>query len=87
MVTIYLTLYVKEFDLRILCFGDNQGQYSCYNWNGNNTVDYFITSKELLDDIQVLEIRPLTEFSMHCPLKLVLKQNFQQQYNTNICEN
>ena len=31
--------------------GDSSGKYTCYKYNGNSVVDYFIYSEDLFEDI------------------------------------
>ena len=49
--------------------GDPFGKYTCFTWNGNNVVDYLLTSDSLFPQISSLEIGEfLPWFSDHCPL-------------------
>lgn len=49
--------------------GDAFGEYTSINYNGASTVDYFLLSKTNLI------IRPLTSYSDHKPLSLILNLN------------
>ena len=52
------------------CIGDSAGNYTCFKWNGNSVVDYFICSGGVTPGIKSLTVRPHTIFSDHNPVVL-----------------
>ena len=61
----------KESKLRILNgrkVGDSFGNFTFYNSNGQSTVDYFIASECLYDQVDFFNVLPPNEFSDHCIL-------------------
>ncbi len=65
--------------LRILngrFIGDLLGTPTCFQYNGCSTIDYIISSCELLTDIQHMCVYPLSVLSDHCQLGVVLKTKF-----------
>ena len=51
--------------------GDSAGRYTCYKWNGNNVVDYFIASKSFLRRVcKSLSVGEHILFSDHNPVSL-----------------
>ena len=50
--------------------GDSSGNYTCYNWNGNSVVDYFICSQGILPLIRSLHVEKHTIYSDHNPVVL-----------------
>ena len=67
---------LSQADLRIVngrCLGDIYGELTCVNYNGASTVDYFAVNSHLLKNVVSFNVHPLTEFSDHRPLSLLLK--------------
>ena len=60
--------------------GDSMGKNTCHKWNGSSTVDYFITSTDLRDNINSFEVLDFTSYSDHCPL--LLSFNFQMPFQS-----
>ena len=60
--------------------GDCPGKFTCHKYNGSSTVDYFITSSEVVDSINSLEVLDFTSYSDHCPLLLNL--NFKIPFDS-----
>ena len=52
--------------------GDAFGNFTCYKWNGQSTVDYFICSDQIQNSLMSLVVQPLTSFSDHCPISLTV---------------
>ena len=52
--------------------GDSAGNYTCYKWNGNSVVDYFIASTSFLHRVKSLSVGEHTLFSDHNPVLLSL---------------
>ncbi len=48
--------------------GDMTGNLTCFKYNGNSIVDYFICSEEIFSKINNFKIKPLTVYSDHCQL-------------------
>ena len=53
--------------------GDIYGEFTCVHYNGASTVDYFLLNEHLLTSVVELKILPLTDFSDHRPLNLLLE--------------
>ena len=54
------------------CLGDIYGELTCFHYNGESTVDYFLLNKQLLTNVVLMKVQPLTEFSDHRPINLLL---------------
>ena len=54
--------------------GDSSGRYTCYKWNGNSVVDYFICNNNVLHYVNFLSVKAHTLYSDHNPLVLTLKK-------------
>ena len=70
---VHLLDLVRTNSLLILngrTLGDSSGKYTCYNWNGNSVVDYFICSHGVISDIKSLSVKQHTIFSDHNPVVL-----------------
>ena len=52
--------------------GDSSGKYTCFNWNGNSVVDYFICNREGTSCIKSLSVKQHTIYSDHNPVVLSL---------------
>jgi len=52
--------------------GDSAGKYTCFKWNGNSVVDYFIASTSFLHRVKSLSVGEHTLFSDHNPVLLSL---------------
>ena len=63
-------------------FGDSTGKYTCFKWNGNSVVDYFITTPNFLHRVKSLSVCEHTLFSDHNPILLSLNHN-----KTNVLSN
>ncbi len=59
--------------------GDYFGNFTCLKYNGCSTVDYNIISKELSHLPDSFTVLPLTEFSDHKPLSLVLNVHYHEE--------
>ena len=53
--------------------GDLDGKYTCHEYNGSSTVDYFIVQVENYDKVISMKVLDLPWYSDHCPLSLVMK--------------
>ena len=51
--------------------GDSLGYHTCFSPNGNpSTIDYFLASPDLIENINFLHVDDPSEHSIHCLLKL-----------------
>ena len=50
--------------------GDSEGQYTCFKWNGNSTVDLFISCPLFLNRVKSLKVARHTLYSDHSPVIL-----------------
>ena len=50
--------------------GDSEGQYTCFKWNGNSTVDLFISCPLFLKRVRSLKVARHTLYSDHSPVIL-----------------
>ena len=55
--------------------GDTSGKFTCYKWNGNSVVDYFITSSNFLHRVKSLTVCEHTLHSDHNPVLLCLHRS------------
>ena len=66
----------QKFNLRILNgrkIGDSIGNLTCRKYNGSSTVDYFIGSTELFNNVRYMEVHDwLPCLSDHCPVSVCL---------------
>ena len=53
--------------------GDLDGKYTCHEYNGSSTVDYFIVQVENYDKVVSMKVLDLPWYSDHCPLSVVMK--------------
>ena len=51
------------------------GNFSCYNANGCNIVDYALYTENLFDRISPLEIGNINELSDHAPIEIAFRTN------------
>lgn len=58
--------------------GDAFGNFTCYKWNGQSVVDYFICSNQIRSSQTTMLVKPLTSFSDHC--QITLNINLDKQY-------
>ena len=49
------------------------GKYTCHEYKGSSTVDYFIVQVENYDKVISMKVLDLPWYSDHCPLSLVMK--------------
>ena len=74
----YCDLFIDSItnnQLRIVngrTLGDCLGHLTCHKHNGSSTVDYFVTSRDLISQINSLQVLDLNAYSDHCPLILML---------------
>ena len=61
--------------------GDSSGRYTCFKWNGNSVVDYFICNNSVLPYVDSLSVKAHTLNSDHNPLVLTLKK-YSVAHNT-----
>ena len=52
--------------------GDMLGKFTCYEYNGQSVVDYHVVSKTLFQNVIVMRVHNLTEYSDHTPISLLL---------------
>ena len=52
--------------------GDLSGSFTCIKPNGSSVVDYFMVSKNIADNVKLLEVLAFTPYSDHKPLLLTL---------------
>jgi len=52
--------------------GDLKGDFTCHHYNGSSVVDYCITQRSMLSDIQYVHVSPLSPFSDHCNVSFSL---------------
>ena len=52
--------------------GDLSGSFTCIKPNGSSEVDYFMVSKNIADNVKLLEVLAFTPYSDHKPLLLTL---------------
>ena len=62
--------------------GDSCGRYTCYKWNGNSVVDYFICNNPALSYIDSLSVKPHSLYSDHNPVVLNLRSVSRPLINT-----
>ena len=70
---------VTQANLTILngrCIGDIFGELTCITYNGASTVDYFITSNNLIHEAMCLTVGPFTEYSDHKSLTLIINISY-----------
>ena len=61
--------------------GDTQGQFTCYKWNGQSSVDYCLSTPNSYHDILFLKIGNLVPLlSDHCSLMIAIKCKFYQHF-------
>ena len=48
--------------------GDLIGKYTCHEYNGSSTVDYFIIHTDIIDRVLSMRVVDLHWYSDHCPL-------------------
>ena len=48
--------------------GDLIGKYTCHEYNGSSTVDYFIIHTDIIDRVLSMRVVDLPWYSDHCPL-------------------
>lgn len=58
--------------------GDLFGEFTFYKHNGKSAVDYIISSKHFLHNIQYVCIGELSDLSDHCPVETVLECNITE---------
>lgn len=67
----------KSSGLRILngrSLGDYFGRYTCYSYSGQpSTIDYMLSSADLLDNIQCFYVNEPDILSIHCKLSCIIK--------------
>ena len=64
-----------KFELYILngrTVGDLSGNYTCFQYNSRNTVDYFIASDKLIPNINIMKVNPPNHISDHAPVSVTL---------------
>ena len=54
------------------CIGDSVGKYTCFKWNGNSVVDYFMCTNGVIPSVKSLSVREHTLYSDHNPVVLSL---------------
>lgn len=60
--------------------GDNFGKFTCYKYNGNSVVDYFIYSEDLIEDILSFKVSDvIPRLSDHSLLSLRILASFLEQ--------
>ena len=69
--------------------GDSVGRYTCFKWNGNSVVDYFICSGDIIPSIKSLQVLQHTLYSDHNPVVLSFWGNITTTVNSSInnCSN
>ena len=77
----HLLDFVRANNLLILngrTLGDSLGRYTCFKWNGNSLVDYFMCSEGILHYVKSLVVGSHTIFSDHNPVVLSFWTNTNQ---------
>jgi hypothetical protein len=73
----HLLSLCKSSGLRILngrSLGDYFGRFTCYSYVGQpSTIDYMLSSADLLDDVQCFYVNDIDSMSIHCKLSCVIK--------------
>ena len=54
--------------------GDSTGKFTCFKWNGNSVVDYFIATSNFLHRVKSLTVSDYTLYSDHNPVVLCLNR-------------
>ena len=60
--------------------GDLSGSFTCYEWKGQNLIDYFITSDNFFSLVKYLKVEDKTEVSDHCRITCALKHPLQRVF-------
>ena len=67
--------------------GDLSGSFTCYEWNGQSLIGYFITSDHFFPLVKYLKVEDKTEFSDHCRITCALKLFTERRPLSNTVKN
>lgn len=82
----------KSTGLRIVNgrkLGDITGNFTCYERNSltPSLIDYALAEAELFGDISFFCVKPLTEFSNHCPIEIKIDADYKYDNDITTKEN
>ena len=83
----HLLNMIDSCDLLILngrTLGDSKGSFTCFKYNGNSVVDYFICNVEAVNQVISLQVLDHTHQSDHSPVSLCLWTCFTSKDKLNV---
>ena len=68
----------------LIWLGDSAGSFTCFKYNGNSVVDYFICNAEAVNQVMSMQALDHTHLSDHSPVSLCLWTCFTSKDKINV---
>ena len=79
LINLCQTAQMRIVNGRVL--GDLEGRYTCYKYNGQSVVDYFIVNEKFINNIILFKVGNISYLSDHCSISIII--NLKKGLNNN----